>query len=203
MSPKARAGWLKLLHRWHWISAALCLVGMLAFAITGITLNHAGQIGGTPQTRNQRAELSSELLASLRAQVERGGELPPDVRTAVYARFGLRLSGRNVEWSADEIYVSLPRPGGDGWLAIDLASGGMEYETTERGWIAWFNDLHKGRHTGAAWSWFIDLFAIVCLVFCLTGLCLLQLHARQRTATWPTLGLGLLLPLLLILLLVH
>jgi len=27
--------------RWHWISAAICLVGMILFAITGVTLNHA------------------------------------------------------------------------------------------------------------------------------------------------------------------
>jgi hypothetical protein len=36
-----RSFWLKHLHRWHWISAAACLVGMLLFAATGITLNHA------------------------------------------------------------------------------------------------------------------------------------------------------------------
>ncbi|NTV11206.1 MAG: hypothetical protein HGA47_10590, partial [Zoogloea sp.] len=24
-----RAGWLKTLHQWHWISSALCLLGML------------------------------------------------------------------------------------------------------------------------------------------------------------------------------
>src|SRR3546814_1996679 len=51
---------------------------------------------------------------------------------------------------------------------------------TDRGWIAYLNDLHKGRHTGAAWSWFLDLFAVACLVFSLTGLVLLQMHAGQR-----------------------
>ena len=39
-----RAWWRKTLHNWHWISAALCLIGMIAFAVTGITLNHASQI---------------------------------------------------------------------------------------------------------------------------------------------------------------
>ncbi|NIV36045.1 MAG: hypothetical protein GWN58_43325, partial [Anaerolineae bacterium] len=34
--------WLGTLRQWHWISSALCLVGMLLFSVTGITLNHAG-----------------------------------------------------------------------------------------------------------------------------------------------------------------
>ena len=34
---RRRSYWLKTLHQWHWISAALCLVGMILFAATGIT----------------------------------------------------------------------------------------------------------------------------------------------------------------------
>lgn len=41
--------WLGTLRQWHWISSALCLVGMLLFSVTGITLNHAGQIESKPQ----------------------------------------------------------------------------------------------------------------------------------------------------------
>ncbi|MBL8445053.1 MAG: PepSY-associated TM helix domain-containing protein, partial [Zoogloeaceae bacterium] len=41
---KRRAVWLRTLHQWHWISSAICLFGMFLFAVTGITLNHAGAI---------------------------------------------------------------------------------------------------------------------------------------------------------------
>lgn len=205
LNAQRRAAWLKTLHRWHWISAALCLVGMLGFAITGITLNHAAQIGATPLTRNQQASVPVELVALLRARAasDEPGRLPREVDDFLDANFDLRVGGRMPEWSEDEVYLSLPRPGGDAWLAIDLLAGEAEYETTDRGWIAWFNDLHKGRNTSAGWNWFIDLFAIACLVFCLTGLCLLQLHARQRGATWPLVGAGVLIPVLLLLLLAH
>ena len=107
------------------------------------------------------------------------------------------------EWSEQEVYLSLPRPGGDAWLSIDRTTGAVEYERTSRGWIAYLNDLHKGRNAGAAWRWFIDIFAIACLVFCITGLFLLQMHARQRPSTWPYVVLGLVLPLLLALLFIH
>jgi Uncharacterized protein conserved in bacteria len=66
----------------------------------------------------------------------------------------------------------------------------VEFEQTRRGAIAYLNDLHKGRNTGPAWGWFLDVFAVACVVFCLTGLLLLHLHARQRAMTWPLVGLG-------------
>ena len=97
----------------------------------------------------------------------------------------------------------MPRPGGDAWLRIDRASGEAELEDTDRGWISLLNDLHKGRHAGAAWSWFIDLFAVACLLFSLTGLLILQLHAGNRPSTWPLVGLGVVLPVLLALLFIH
>ena len=80
------------------------------------------------------------------------------------------MHGRAAEWSSDEIYVAMPRPGGDAWLRIDRASGDAEFEDTRRGWVSYLNDLHKGRNAGTAWSWFIDAFAVACLIFTLTGL---------------------------------
>ncbi len=201
-----RSFWLRTLRQWHWISSALCLVGMLLFTLTGITLNHASQIPATPSTRNQHAALPENLRASLQQQAASGierGPLPLAARAFVNDAFGLRVGSREAEWSTDEIYLSLPRAGGDGWLAIDLGSGEIEHESTTRGWIAWANDLHKGRNTGAAWRWFIDVFALACLVFSLSGLWLLQLHARQRALTWPMVGLGALLPILIALLFLH
>ena len=67
------------------------------------------------------------------------------------------------------------RPGGDAFLTIDRAEGHVQYERTDRGWISYLNDLHKGRNTGAAWIWFIDIFAAACVVFSISGLCLLYL----------------------------
>ena len=88
-------------------------------------------------------------------------------------------------------------------VTIDRETGAVEYEKTRRGWISYFNDLHKGRNAGPAWGWFLDIFAVACLVFCITGLFLLYLHGRQRRMTWPMVGLGLLVPLLIALLFIH
>lgn len=184
----------------------MCLLGLLLFTLTGFTLNHAAQIPANPDTRTAHAVLSHALLTKLQSTAERTdarAPLPPPLRAFLADVFDLRAGMHEAEWSADEIYLSLPRPGGDGWVAIDLATGEVEYEHTTRGWIAYFNDLHKGRNTGPAWRWFIDVFALACLVFSITGLWLLKLHARQRGLTWPMVGLGGLVPLLIALLLIH
>ena len=115
----------------------------------------------------------------------------------------MTVGAREAEWSPDEVYLSMPGPGRDAWVSIQRADGAVEFERTERGWISYLNDLHKGRNTGPAWAWFIDVFAIACIVFTVTGLFLLQLHARQRRMTWPMVGLGLLVPFLLALLFIH
>lgn len=197
-----RTLWLGTLRQWHWISSALCLAGMLLFAVTGITLNHATQIESRPQVESRTAQLPAALHAALLAESPEAG-LPGALQAWLEDELAIRLDGHEAEWSDGELYIGLPRPGGDAWLSLDLESGALEYESTDRGWIAYFNDLHKGRHTGTAWSGFIDLFAAVCVVFSLTGLLLLKRQAQTRPTTWPLTGLGLLLPVLLALLFIH
>lgn len=200
---KVRTWWLKQLHTWHWVSAAISLVGMLLFAITGITLNHAATIAASPTTTERVGTLPPRLRARLASPANPDAPLPGEVAAAVKAAVGLDPDGRAGEWSDGEVYVALPRPGGDAWVSIDRASGAITAEVTERGWVSYLNDLHKGRNSGSAWFWFIDVFAGACVVFTLTGLLLLQLHARHRPSTWPLVGAGLAIPALIALFLIH
>lgn len=204
---KNRAFWLKHLHQWHWVSAAACLIGMALFSITGFTLNHAGAIGAKPEVTTTNGQLPDELLKPLQALAANGEDgpraLPGEVTRWLGEHLSVRAQSDKAEWSQDEVYVSLPRPGGDAWMTIDLASGEVTHELTDRGWISYLNDLHKGRNTGAAWSLFIDVFAVAALIFAVTGLFLLKMHSSHRPATWPMVGLGLVLPLLLAILFIH
>lgn len=201
---KRRSFWLKHLRQWHWISSAICLIAMLLFAITGITLNHSAQIEAHPQVTSRHARLPGELLAQLTVQTHTDKDIvPAGVAGWLDRQFSIDLGEQRGEWSTGELYVPLPRPGGDAWLRVDLGNGDVEYESTDRGWISYLNDLHKGRNTGAAWGWFIDIVAVACLVFCITGLFLLQFHAGNRPVTWPLVGLGLVVPLVLLMMSGH
>ena len=203
VDQKRRAYWLKTLHQWHWISSAVCLVAMLGFAITGITLNHAAQISADPVVSTDKATLPAPLLATLAKPASDSAPLPHAVADWLASKLDVRVGATPGDWSDDEVYLALPRPGGDAWLSIDRHSGAVETEVTDRGWISYFNDLHKGRNTGAAWPWFIDAFAVACVVFAGTGLFLLQLHSRHRPGTWPVVTLGLVIPVVLVLLFIH
>jgi hypothetical protein len=204
---KSRAFWLKHLHQWHWISAAGCLIGLILFSITGFTLNHANVIKAQPKVTSTIAELPADLLKQLQAAAAASDEatrpLPQSIARWLQQEFAIHPAADKIEWSDDEVYVSLPRPGGDAWLTLDLESGIATHEVTDRGWISYFNDLHKGRNAGPAWSLFIDVFAFAALIFAVTGLFLLKMHAVHRPATWPMVGLGLVLPLLLAILFIH
>ena len=200
---RRRGWWLRQLHSWHWISAAVALVGTLLFAATGLTLNHAASISATPHVTAGKAQLPPPLVRALAGAHTADAPLPESVAEQVRATTGLDPRGRPGEWSDAEVYVAMPGPGRDAWVSIDRASGAVTSELTDRGWISWLNDLHKGRNTGGVWFWFIDLFAGACILFTLTGLLLLQLHARHRPLTWPLVGLGLAVPMLIALLFIH
>ncbi len=203
-TQQKRAFWLRQLYLWHWISSAACLVGMLLFAITGLTLNNADHIEAKPVVSKQAVTLPSALLADLRVEASNNkAPLPLSVTHWIASAINVDVTGKPAEWSADEIYLSLPRPGGDAWLSIDTQSGELNYELTTRGWISYLNDLHKGRNAGTAWSWFLDVFSVAALVFSLTGLCLLYMHSANRPSTWPLVGLGVVVPLVLAILFIH
>lgn len=203
--PKLNAFWWKQVVSWHWISSAVSLAALLLFAATGITLNHAADIERAPVVVDRQATLPPALLrmiASRPGATDEKRPLPPPVGAWVSRTLG--QSGRGVaEWSEAEIYLPLPRPGGDGWVSIDRATGAATAEVTDRGWIAWLNDLHKGRNAGPLWGAFIDLVAVACCIFALTGLVLLWLHSAKRRITWPLVTAGLIVPALVALLFAH
>lgn len=200
-----KAFWLKQLHMWHWMSSAISLIGLLLFAITGFTLNHAAEIEGSPVTVEKKAQLPAPLLAGIKPDDAPDAKkpLPKPVADWVEANLPVAHATGQAEWSAGEIYLALPRPGGDGWVAIDRETGAVTTESTSRGWIAWLNDLHKGRNAGTVWKWFIDIFVLACVIFSLTGLVLLQLHARHRPSTWPLVAAGLVIPAILAIYFIH
>lgn len=193
--------WRIQLRQWHWISSALCLAGLLLFAATGFTLNHAATLEAKPKTVHVERTLAASVVTAL-ATAHDKQPVPQAVATAVKQAVGVDISGRAADVSDDEIYVDLATPGVDASVTLGR-DGSLVYERTTRGAIAVLNDLHKGRHAGPVWSFFIDVLAIACFVFAATGLGLLWLYSRNRRITWPLVAAGLAVPLILYLAFVH
>jgi hypothetical protein len=201
-----RLFWLQQARIWHWITGAATLVGMLLFAVTGITLVHAGQIEAKPVVTTIERELPAELLAQLTPLAETTELMPLPAPVAEWAQkeTGARVAGKPGDWSSGfDVRVDLKRPGGDGWLSIDLETRKVIHETTDKGAISYLNDLHKGRDTGPFWWIFLDVFAAASILFCITGLMLLWMHAERRPPTWYIVGAGLLVPAMIAMFLIH
>src|SRR5262245_35264577 len=125
MNSRLRMQVYRTTHLLHWISAAVCFAALTLFTITGITLNHAGSIGGKPVVTRHAAQLPEDLRASLAA-----GEMPPPLTEWLESEFKLPLGGATVEWSDEELYLSSPGPGRDAWISVDRASGAAKSEAT-------------------------------------------------------------------------
>jgi hypothetical protein len=194
--------WRTQFRQWHWISSAICLTGLLLFAATGFTLNHASSFEAKPKTTRIEKTLPADALSAL-ATARDKTPLPAPVVTAVQKQTGIDLTGKPADVSQDEVYVDLATPGIDASVTIDPASGDVTYERTTRGVIAILNDLHKGRHAGPVWTLFIDVIALACVLFAITGFGLLWVYEKNRRITWPLVLGGIALPLVLYLLFVH
>src|SRR3954462_5972395 len=75
-----RAFWRAQLYQWHWISSAISLVGLLAFTLTGVTLNHAALIKAEPKIIHRTIDAPAEIIARLTAADDSKAPLPPPVR---------------------------------------------------------------------------------------------------------------------------
>lgn len=200
------------LRAWHWISSALCLIATFGFAITGITLNHANLVEAKPQVQQYELSLPDDILTALtqrqqevlQDQSQGQGPLPALFRHWYQQQpFGQKIAKVQAEWDDYEVYVGLPRAGGDRWFRVDLEEGEFLQEHISRGWIAYFNDLHKGRNTSAFWIGLLDILAIGMLIYAITGFLLLKRYAMSRKSTWPLIIAGLVLPFLLLLIPAH
>src|SRR5688500_2468372 len=112
MNSQTRARWLKSILPWHWISSALTLAGLLVFAITGITLNHAASIEAKPAMRSGTLDLNTEERTLLQGVAPGGGgtsqraALPAALNARLQARTGLGWNDTaEAEWSEDEVYL--------------------------------------------------------------------------------------------------
>lgn len=194
--------WRIQLRQWHWISSAICLAGLLLFAVTGYTLNHAADFEAEPKTVRVEKVLDDATLVALERARDKA-PLPGAVAAAIKTHSGVDVGKRPADVSDDEIFVDLAGPGVGSSVTIIPETGELIYERTTRGTIAILNDLHKGRHTGVVWSWFIDILALACVIFSVTGLGLLWVYSKNRAVTWPLVVGGLALPVILFLLFVH
>ena len=169
----------------------ISLLVVLFFALTGFTLNHTDWAFGD-------VIVNKQFSGSL-PQDWRKGTQTDWLRTAEYLRatHGLRGQVKNPRSSDTETSLSFVAPAYKADVFINL-SGSYNINLEAQGFVALMNDLHRGRDTGTAWSWLIDVSALFLVVVALTGLGLLLYLKKTRMAALATaLGGGILMIVLM------
>lgn len=195
MKSSALARWMRWLHTY---SAMLVLLLLLFFAITGITLNH-------PELSSSMGKTSQQLQLELPEQLPDLLTVPEDQQQAAIALYVDWLKqeqqlqgGYTLSFSPEDelLEIDFKRPAGYAAVVIDLAGRTAELDAEFGGYLALANDLHKGRYAGNSWKWLIDITAVFCLLFALSGFYLLWRQPNRRDFGNATAVAGVVLALL-------
>ena len=160
----------------------ISFASLMLFAVTGITLNHPDWFGADKEIyRDDSGEINSSWLVG---DVNR-------LAIAETLRAKHHLQGAVSEFVSDsyECMIVFKGPGYSADVFIDRNSGAYTLTEIKTGAVAILNDLHKGRDSGTAWSWVIDISAVLMIFVSVTGLALLfYLKKRRRSGLIVTLA---------------
>ena len=176
----------KMMRAIHSYSSMLVLVLLLFFAITGITLNHPDLIISQAGQVSQQSELELPpylQLAELPESAAEQAEIAAQFRDWLSQQHQLKASVFSYTFEIDDMLLELDfkRPAGYATVMVDFSTGMAELDMEFGGYLALLNDLHKGRNAGTSWILLIDLTAIACIVFALTGFYLILKQPSLRS----------------------
>lgn len=196
---------MRLLHSY---SSMLVLVLLLFFAVTGITLNHTAFFSssvGKYQLQQQYNLPAALQRNDLPSEPEQLNTLALTISEWLTDTHQLKGGQLQYEWLSDELalVIDIKRPAGYSNVWVDFAGNTVEVDSYFAGYLALANDLHKGRDAGASWSLLIDITAVACIIFALTGFYLMLRSNSQRNVGNSLALLGIVLALLAYLLSFH
>ncbi|MEQ1830213.1 MAG: PepSY-associated TM helix domain-containing protein, partial [Pirellula sp.] len=187
-TPKRTYRWIATLTRWLHIYISLFgLAVILFFSATGLTLNHPNWFF---------RESTTQSTGNLETRWLRNGNPPPlgwdqadyghevsKLEIVEMLRTRHRIHGQVSSFLAfsDECEVGFEGPGYAATARIQRDNGEYTLDVTSNDLISVLNDLHKGRHTSAAWSWLIDGSAIIGVLTGITGFGLIFFLRLRRT----------------------
>lgn len=181
-------GWIRWVHTY--LSMFTFLV-VLFFSATGIFLNHPEwTLGIEPQTVEAKGTLDRAWVSGKDVDWLRIAEF-------VRAKHGLRgIAGEN---QADEREASL-RFAGPAYTAdvfVTRATGEYEVKAEGQGALALLNDLHRGKDSGRAWSWAVDLSGAFLVLISLTGVGMVFFLKKVKAKALLVVAAGVVLTILL------
>ncbi|WP_111307824.1 PepSY-associated TM helix domain-containing protein [Confluentibacter sediminis] len=176
--------------RWlHIYLSMISFVIVLFFSITGLTLNHADYFQNNTSITQNEGKIDSNWISATDTLKIKKLEIVEFFRN----KYKVKGSVTDFRIYDSEISLTFKAPGYASDIFINREDASFSLTQTNQGLMGFFNDLHKGRDTGKAWLWTIDVSAILMTIISLTGLILLLFIKKKRTAGVALLFAGLIL----------
>jgi hypothetical protein len=171
MLTREVASWTRWLHIYL---SMFSFASLLFFAVTGITLNHTSWIEGQQKVEQIDGQLTAFWVSMDSTAVDK-------LEIVEYFRntYAIKAKLTDIITDESECSVSFKGPGFAADAFIDRVTGKYELTITRSGAIAILNDLHKGRDTGTAWAWLIDISAVLMILVSLTGFLMIFFLKRK------------------------
>ncbi|CAI88005.1 MULTISPECIES: PepSY-associated TM helix domain-containing protein [Pseudoalteromonas] len=170
-----------------YISTALFFL-LILFCVSGIVLNHVDWLKNDKNNGQISTPIPSALAAKANAQLSTLPTLYPEIEAYLAKQYAL-TNVKSIEWEKEDALVMLdyPLPAGFAYAELDFISGTLNLDYQTGGFLSLIGDLHKGRHSGEAWSWVIDISAVLMILFAITGMIILFQNRKKRLAgIWIT-----------------
>ena len=171
---------------------------LILFCVSGIVLNHVDWLKNDKNNGQISTPIPSALAAKANAQLSTLPTLYPEIEAYLAKQYAL-TNVKSIEWEKEDALVMLdyPLPAGFAYAELDFISGTLNLDYQTGGFLSLIGDLHKGRHSGEAWSWVIDISAVLMILFAITGMIILFQNRKKRLAgIWITV-LGIATPLVI------
>jgi uncharacterized protein len=169
--------------RWlHIYTSMVSLLVVLFFAATGVTLNHPSWLA---------TERTDEVSGTLPSTWKTAKGIDWLV-VAEHLRATNGVHGTVADRREDDREGSLTfrAPGYSADAFIDVRTGGYKLTTSYQGAVGVINDLHRGRDSGSAWAWLIDVSGVFLVFLSLTGLGLLFYLKKVRLKALAVMAAG-------------
>ncbi len=169
----------KIAERSRWLHIYLSMfsfVIVLFFAVTGLTLNHLDWFPEKESLEEVDGKLDARWVNGTDTTLVKKMEIVELFRS----KYGVNGLLNDFRIDETEVSVSFQGPGYTADVFIDRIKGTFHLTERSLGFVAWINDLHKGRDTGQGWKWVIDFSAIFMSLISLTGIILLLYLKKKR-----------------------
>ena len=176
---------------------------MILFCFTGIVLNHTDWLSDGNTDGDKEIILPQTLKGKLGNQHAFVNPPINEIQQLIKSRFGLaKPSDISMDEAANEIIIDYKLPAGYATAIVDVTSQSLYLQYRKGNMLNIMSDRHKGRHSGKAWSWVIDISAVLMIVFSLTGMIILLQNKKHRWQASLFALIGVLTPLFIYLVMV-